>query len=76
MQWLTRSRRVNNKVYVGVSLKKLKSQVRLVIISTLIGVWLNVDLVQTIAYSASYFYMFGLCWLLKHPKEGKIFFDG
>ncbi len=41
MQWLTKSRRVNNKVCGGVSLKKSRLQVGLVVISTLIGVWLN-----------------------------------
>ncbi len=49
MQWLTKSRRVNNKVCGGVSLKKSRLQVGLVVISTLIGVWLNVNLVLTIA---------------------------
>ncbi len=55
MQWLTKSRRVNNKVCGGVSLKKSRLQVGLVVISTLIGVWLNVNLVLTIAFSMSYF---------------------
>ena len=75
MQWLTKSRRVNNKVCGGVSLKKSRLQVGLVVISTLIGVWLNVNLVLTIAFSMSYFNMFILCWLLKHPEEAKVLFD-
>ena len=53
-----------------------KTQVGLVVISTLIGVWLNVNLVLTIAFSMSYFNMFILCWLLKHPEEAKVLFDG
>ena len=76
MQWLTKSRRVNNKVCGGVSLKKSRLQVGLVVISTLIGVWLNVNLVLTIAFSMSYFNMLILCWLLKHPEEAKVLFDG